>query len=267
MQNNSIHEASLSMIILLFIVGFFKYIFACSPLICIHGNCNLGICECYPGWNNLNCTNIIECSPVCGSGLCADGSCIGIYGWTGNECKTKDKCDHKCVNGLCNNKECICRNGWTGVSCKTLINNSEEISILSIVLIVGGATGGIFACISQIKAYKQRQELLNNSQMEFNIVVNDDNEQSNNTSTDDSFQEDQINAISAVPSNYRNSMNTIPPKFRRSTSSGLYGRRGSITVILNKQSFEVNPTNIKPVNRSNSNLTRNKFPNTEGSPK
>ena len=62
-------------------------------------------------------------------------------------------------------------------------------------------------------------------------------------------------------------MNTIPPKFRRSTSSGLYGRRGSITVILNKQSFEVNPTNIKPVNRSNSNLTRNKFPNTEGSPK
>ena len=91
---------------------------ACSPPSCIHGKCNSGTCECFPGWEGIFCTNLTICSAPCHSGLCVADTCTCINTWSGPKCDKEDDCPISCVNGICEGSVCYCQNGWTGIACE-----------------------------------------------------------------------------------------------------------------------------------------------------
>ncbi|CAD7936611.1 unnamed protein product [Amoebophrya sp. A120] len=135
------------------------------PDACSHrGVCNVGTCECYPGYSGLSCQHACpnECSH---NGHCMNGQCMCFEGFKGVDCAARSccnghgtcdqpglcvceagysgencenralappapvldvaTCDPGCgVNGVCSNGNCVCKTGWIGASCSTPVASS-----------------------------------------------------------------------------------------------------------------------------------------------
>uniref|UniRef100_A0A3Q3WJ75 Uncharacterized protein n=1 Tax=Mola mola TaxID=94237 RepID=A0A3Q3WJ75_MOLML len=105
-----------------------------------HGNgeCNSGVCHCFPGFHGMDCSKgscvcysgwkgpecdvpVTQCiDPLCsGHGTCTDGSCVCSIGYKGRNCGEVDCLDPTCSNnGICVNGECHCKPGWGGLHCE-----------------------------------------------------------------------------------------------------------------------------------------------------
>lgn len=99
-----------------------------------HGMCNMGKCECAPGWGlplNLigppkpESCKFKVCPVGCGPhGKCFDGTCVCQQGWQGPNCKDP-QCPNDCAgHGQCafqsphSPGQCICNYGWGGAGCQ-----------------------------------------------------------------------------------------------------------------------------------------------------
>lgn len=197
--------------LLISLLCIYKCATACSPPTCIHGDCNLGVCECHLGWEGSECNNITVCSPTCQNGLCESGSCICLDGWNGMKCDTENICAVSCVNGICQGSVCFCQDGYTGIACEVanlcedacdkgeciqdecycrdgftgrtcsekvsdkVAAAEEGVSPLSIVLFIGGGMAGAITCFANWKGHKQREQLLKHSQedSDINVILGD----------------------------------------------------------------------------------------------
>ena len=88
----------------------------CEPP-CVNGVCVDSSCQCYVGWQGIDCS-IAVCEPTCVNGFCsAPDVCTCNAGWTGDICD-EPVCDPACVNGVCTGPDtCSCSAGWTGDIC------------------------------------------------------------------------------------------------------------------------------------------------------
>ncbi|XP_054594525.2 teneurin-2 isoform X1 [Nothobranchius furzeri] len=96
---------------------------AACPVLCSgNGQYDKGSCVCYSGWKGPECdipaTQCID--PLCsGHGTCTDGSCVCSIGYKGQNCAEVDCLDPTCSNnGICVNGECHCKPGWGGLHCE-----------------------------------------------------------------------------------------------------------------------------------------------------
>ncbi|MED6234757.1 Teneurin-2 [Ataeniobius toweri] len=96
---------------------------AACPVLCSgNGQYDKGSCVCYSGWKGPECdipvTQCIE--PLCsGHGTCTDGNCVCSIGYKGPNCAEVDCLDPTCSNnGICVNGECHCKPGWGGLHCE-----------------------------------------------------------------------------------------------------------------------------------------------------
>uniref|UniRef100_A0A8C6M5K8 Teneurin-2 n=1 Tax=Nothobranchius furzeri TaxID=105023 RepID=A0A8C6M5K8_NOTFU len=102
--------------------GFHGMDSACPVLCSGNGQYDKGSCVCYSGWKGPECdipaTQCID--PLCsGHGTCTDGSCVCSIGYKGQNCAEVDCLDPTCSNnGICVNGECHCKPGWGGLHCE-----------------------------------------------------------------------------------------------------------------------------------------------------
>uniref|UniRef100_A0A8C6TH09 Teneurin transmembrane protein 2 n=1 Tax=Neogobius melanostomus TaxID=47308 RepID=A0A8C6TH09_9GOBI len=96
---------------------------AACPVLCSgNGQYDKGSCVCYSGWKGPECdVPITQCiDPLCsGHGTCTDGNCVCSIGYKGANCAEVDCLDPTCSNnGICVNGECHCKPGWGGLHCE-----------------------------------------------------------------------------------------------------------------------------------------------------
>uniref|UniRef100_A0A673BQL3 Teneurin-2 n=1 Tax=Sphaeramia orbicularis TaxID=375764 RepID=A0A673BQL3_9TELE len=96
---------------------------AACPVLCSgNGQYDKGSCVCYSGWKGPECdVPITQCiDPLCsGHGTCTDGNCVCSIGYKGQNCAEVDCLDPTCSNnGICVNGECHCKPGWGGLHCE-----------------------------------------------------------------------------------------------------------------------------------------------------
>ncbi|CAG08395.1 unnamed protein product, partial [Tetraodon nigroviridis] len=96
---------------------------AACPVLCSgNGQYDKGSCVCYSGWKGPECdVPITQCiDPLCsGHGSCTDGNCVCSIGYKGQSCGEVDCLDPTCSNnGICVNGECHCKPGWGGLHCE-----------------------------------------------------------------------------------------------------------------------------------------------------
>lgn len=111
--------------------GFFKSGLECNG----HGLCEMGQCQCAPGWGMApfrllgkpmpqQCLDQV-CPVGCGMhGKCITGQCVCQQGWQGPNCKDP-QCPNNCAgHGQCvfqsvhSPGQCICNYGWGGAGCQ-----------------------------------------------------------------------------------------------------------------------------------------------------
>ncbi|KAK7922544.1 hypothetical protein WMY93_009446 [Mugilogobius chulae] len=87
-----------------------------------HGNgeCNSGVCHCFPGFHGMDCSKA-ACPVLCsGNGQYDKGSCVCYSGWKGPECDVPiTQCiDPLCSgHGTCTDGNCVCSIGYKGTNC------------------------------------------------------------------------------------------------------------------------------------------------------
>ncbi|XP_035524877.1 teneurin-2 [Morone saxatilis] len=96
---------------------------AACPVLCSgNGQYDKGSCVCYSGWKGPECdVPVTQCiDPLCsGHGTCTDGNCVCSIGYKGQSCAEVDCLDPTCSNnGICVNGECHCKPGWGGLHCE-----------------------------------------------------------------------------------------------------------------------------------------------------
>ncbi|XP_031714021.1 teneurin-2 [Anarrhichthys ocellatus] len=96
---------------------------AACPVLCSgNGQYDKGSCVCYSGWKGPECdVPVTQCiEPLCsGHGSCTDGNCVCSIGYKGPSCAEVDCLDPTCSNnGICVNGECHCKPGWGGLHCE-----------------------------------------------------------------------------------------------------------------------------------------------------
>uniref|UniRef100_A0A665UFG1 Teneurin-2 n=1 Tax=Echeneis naucrates TaxID=173247 RepID=A0A665UFG1_ECHNA len=96
---------------------------AACPVLCSgNGQYDKGSCVCYSGWKGPECdVPVTQCiDPLCsGHGTCTDGNCVCSIGYKGQNCAEVDCLDPTCSNnGICVNGECHCKPGWGGLHCE-----------------------------------------------------------------------------------------------------------------------------------------------------
>uniref|UniRef100_A0A3Q3MDE5 Teneurin-2 n=1 Tax=Labrus bergylta TaxID=56723 RepID=A0A3Q3MDE5_9LABR len=96
---------------------------AACPVLCSgNGQYDKGSCVCYSGWKGPECdVPVTQCiDPLCsGHGACTDGNCVCSIGYKGASCAEVDCLDPTCSNnGICVNGECHCKPGWGGLHCE-----------------------------------------------------------------------------------------------------------------------------------------------------
>uniref|UniRef100_A0A3Q2DGF2 Teneurin-2 n=1 Tax=Cyprinodon variegatus TaxID=28743 RepID=A0A3Q2DGF2_CYPVA len=96
---------------------------AACPVLCSgNGQYDKGSCVCYSGWKGPECDiPVTQCiDPLCsGHGTCTDGNCVCSIGYKGPNCAEVDCLDPTCSNnGICVNGECHCKPGWGGLHCE-----------------------------------------------------------------------------------------------------------------------------------------------------
>uniref|UniRef100_A0A8C3AQH9 Teneurin transmembrane protein 2 n=1 Tax=Cyclopterus lumpus TaxID=8103 RepID=A0A8C3AQH9_CYCLU len=96
---------------------------AACPVLCSgNGQYDKGSCVCYSGWKGPECdVPVTQCiDPLCsGHGTCTDGNCVCSIGYKGQSCAMVDCLDPTCSNnGICVNGECHCKPGWGGLHCE-----------------------------------------------------------------------------------------------------------------------------------------------------
>uniref|UniRef100_A0A8C5EEW8 Teneurin-2 n=1 Tax=Gouania willdenowi TaxID=441366 RepID=A0A8C5EEW8_GOUWI len=96
---------------------------AACPVLCSgNGQYDKGSCVCYSGWKGPECDiPVTQCiDPLCsGHGSCTDGNCVCSIGYKGQNCAEVDCLDPTCSNnGICVNGECHCKPGWGGLHCE-----------------------------------------------------------------------------------------------------------------------------------------------------
>ncbi|KAF3838068.1 hypothetical protein F7725_009836 [Dissostichus mawsoni] len=96
---------------------------AACPVLCSgNGQYDKGSCVCYSGWKGPECdVPFTQCiDPLCsGHGSCTDGNCVCSIGYKGQSCSQVDCLDPTCSNnGICVNGECHCKPGWGGLHCE-----------------------------------------------------------------------------------------------------------------------------------------------------
>ncbi|XP_014849252.1 PREDICTED: teneurin-2-like isoform X3 [Poecilia mexicana] len=98
---------------------------AACPVLCSgNGQYDKGSCVCYSGWKGPECDiPVTQCiDPLCsGHGTCTDGNCVCSIGYKGPNCAEGevDCLDPTCSNnGICVNGECHCKPGWGGLHCE-----------------------------------------------------------------------------------------------------------------------------------------------------
>jgi len=102
-----------------------------------HGLCEMGQCQCAPGWGMAPSTLMATpkpqscldkiCPAGCGMhGQCVDGTCVCQQGWQGPNCKDP-QCPNDCAgHGQCvfqsvhSPGQCICNFGWGGAGCQRI---------------------------------------------------------------------------------------------------------------------------------------------------
>ncbi|XP_057705538.1 teneurin-2 isoform X7 [Corythoichthys intestinalis] len=96
---------------------------AACPVLCSgNGQYDKGSCACYSGWKGPECdVPVTQClDPLCsGHGSCTNGNCVCSIGYKGQSCAEVDCLDPTCSNnGICVNGECHCKPGWGGLHCE-----------------------------------------------------------------------------------------------------------------------------------------------------
>ena len=111
------------------------------------GMCQLGVCNCYPGFSGRRCDGVDVCYGAdCGlHGSCSNstgaGRCVCRDDWTGENCDIAPIC--KNVNcgehGVCSDDDgaCLCLDGFTGAQCQVAppeppINPNASTTVLPI---------------------------------------------------------------------------------------------------------------------------------------
>lgn len=98
----------------------------CKDVQCINGNCDEGICNCFPGYTGSQCeTNICDTLTCLNDGECVNGVCECPTGFTGLNCEIDLACQGvTCQNGgTCNTTTatCDCLPGYAGDFCETIL--------------------------------------------------------------------------------------------------------------------------------------------------
>ncbi|MEQ2160709.1 Teneurin-2, partial [Goodea atripinnis] len=126
-----------------------------------HGNgeCNSGVCHCFPGFHGMDCSKVDCLDPTCSNnGICVNGECHCKPGWGGLHCELpRAQCPDQChghgafipdtglcscdpnwmgpdcsmevcsvdcgTHGVCMGGACRCEEGWTGAGCDQRVCN------------------------------------------------------------------------------------------------------------------------------------------------
>lgn len=107
-----------------------------GPICSDRGECDCGVCYCYPGYDGkyCECPECIDCDPEKADCFC--GKCVCKYGWFGKSCNCKAEVDEKCKtpNGeICSNRgecqcgECMCRDRFVGRFCEIGWENENKL--------------------------------------------------------------------------------------------------------------------------------------------